>query len=336
MYTTGGKLKRSKSASPSTDHYFNDYLADWFRFEANGQHLDVSGVPDIFTRCTNAVARTNPSRPYVDVPASVLDIRTRIGQIKEDFDDLLKRVPRRHRVYHRGYRALEHGEAWLQYKFMIAPLVGDIVKMTNAVEQIHRRIGELNRLYDGKGLRRTVNHGSWSERILIPSVPIQSAYQVCNIPYRAETFVNCRTHVRWAPESRVGLKPPSDVLRAWARRAVMGATIDLSTLWELTPWSWLADWFGNVGEFYKANRNIIPARLIGVYPMKHTRTEYFFPAWSWTSKGRLTTFTGASRFRESKTRSIGAVTLVAHFPLLESSQVGILAALAASGNRRRY
>lgn len=316
MTTKGGKLNRSFGGT-STDNWFSDYLCQFFRQTANVQHLAVSGVPSEAWRCTNAVARTNPSRPVVDVPVNLLDLKRGIQNLR-DAGNSVRDIIRR------------SGGRYLEYEFMIKPLVGDIVKLANLAGPINSRINEINRLFGGRGLRRTVGHGTWSSQAYDPSLLVQSTYDTVNVKMRTQTTVSCRTHVRWGPQQACGLRPPPDQIRRWAVRAVQGLTVDLSTLWEITPWSWLADWYGNVGEYLVANRNIIPARLIGVYPMKHTRTSGSFPFTSVTVRGRPTTISAGERIREQKLRSIGAVALSAYFPFLSNRQVGILAAVAAA------
>jgi hypothetical protein len=317
LTTQGGIVNRTFGGT-DTDNWFSNWICQYFRTSSGGQHLSVTGVPNDATRCTEAVKRTNPSRPYVDVPVNLLDMRGGIQRIRDAGNSIRSAIRR-------------SGGHVLEYEFMIKPLVGDIVKLLNAGDQIDRRIAEINRMYDNPtGLRRTVSHGSWSSVAEDSSLTIQSTYDVLRAYARWTTTVNCRTHVRWAPQSRVGLKPSPHAIRAMAVRSVLGLTVDFSTLWEIMPWSWMIDWFGNVGDFLVANRNIVPARLIGVYPMKHTRTEFSFPAFSRIIRGRPTTVSSGLRIRESKTRSIGAVALSAHFPFLDRRQVGILAALAAS------
>jgi hypothetical protein len=48
-------------------------------------------------------------------------------------------------------------------------------------------------------------------------------------------------------------------LKNLAGRLATGLTSHeaLATAWELTPWSWLADWFGNVGDVIAATNNSV-------------------------------------------------------------------------------
>lgn len=315
--TTGGYVNRPYGGG-STDYWFNNYICDYLRIGAPGDHMSLPDFPSQAYRCTEAVKRTNPSRPYVDVPVSVLDMRRGLQSIRD--------------AGHSIRDAIRHGGSHvLNYEFMIKPLVGDLVKMRNAQREISNRIKVINRLYEGKGYRRTVSHGGWSRISHDPSVTVQSVGSTLHSAVTRITRATARTHVRWAAQEKCGVRPAPEQVRMWATRAVLGGTIDFSTLWELVPWSWLIDWFGNVGDYLIASRNIIPARLIGVYPMVHTQTQTTGTGDVHTSfSGRKTILEPWSILRVRKTRSIGAASITAHFPFLDRRQVGILASLAAT------
>lgn len=323
--TSGGVI--NKFSNGVTDSQFRDYIADWLGNIANGGHLFVSGVPSNAQASTSAVARTNPSRPYVDVPVNILDIREKPRRILEDIQDLRRRgfwrAPPRPspRDLRRGV-----GNAWLQYQFMIAPIVGDIVKLANATDQINRRIKAINQLFHGHGIRRTVSTFDGSAQ-LVQNQTVQSAGVFINVQFTANTSVIQKVHTRWSPTTECGLQPSPEQVRAWAVRAVMGLTVDLSTIWEITPWSWLADWFSDVGTFLKASRNIIPAQLTGVYPMTHFATR-------WNCADFISppvSMSGISVKSELKNRVQGFVApTFAGLNFLSGNQMGILAALVAS------
>lgn len=311
---------------------FTNYIADGIRNLAFGDHIAVSGVPGDVEASTLAAARTNPSRPHVDVPANILDAATAPHRIRNALEQFGRggfwRAPPRPsaRELARG-----GGQAWLRYQFGIAPLVSDIVRMQQAHNVIDDRVKEINRLYDSpNGLRRTVQVFAGSANSKSSSSVLQSAGTFIQPMFDICTSVVKRVHVRWAPQSRPGVPPSPAQRRAWAVRAALGLTVDASTLWEITPWSWLADYFGNVGTYLKATRNIIPARLIGVYPMTHTRTVWECSAISGLANGALRTMSPVRSVRERKSRTSSFIAPLAHFNFLNGSQMGILAAVAAS------
>lgn len=309
--TDGGIINRQSTGVNTAS--FDQYICDWFRtLNSDGGHGSPSGVPTSIAMATATAARTNPSRPYVDVPAAVLDMRGGIQRIKSAGDDLLSIIR-------------QTGSEYLGYKFMIQPIVGDLLRSVVAYHQVCRRRDEIDRLFEGNGIRRTVSNGSYSTSGVY-NVSVQSAGLLIQRPVRWTTSVECRTHIRWKPTMRSGIRPSPAQVDTWARRAVYGLTVDFSTLWEITPWSWLADWFGDVGTYLKAQRNIIPAAVSGVHPMKHWRTESVFDGGP-ISQG---TISSGKVVRETKTRITSFVAPTAHLPIFDERQMSILAALGAT------
>lgn len=307
---------------------FVNYVADFVRNSIVFGPGNVS-LPTDVEAAVAAAARSNPSRPVVDVPANILDIGTAPTRILRDITDLFGRRGPSRPPPRPSPRELARGggEAWLNYQFLIRPIVGDIVKMANISDQIRRRIDEINRLYTTNGIRRTMNIGAGSVQA-VNNITLQSAGGLL-INKQVTTITTARksVHIRWAPTTRCGLRPPANVIRAWAVQSVQGMTLDLSTLWEITPWSWLADWFTDIGSYLKATRNIVPARMIGAWPMTETLSVAEIP--SFTSG--LCHMTPGSVRRSRKVRSPSTPLFpTARLPFLNGGQMGIVAALAAT------
>lgn len=127
---------------------------------------------------------------------------------------------------------------------------------------------------------------------------------------------------------------PGD-MRALARKAVLGLTFDGSSAWQLIPWTWLTDWCLNIGDWFRANRNIIPAQLESCSVLKHTRSEYISAPWS-TPYGSVTMSLSEGRaIAEDKERIPASPIPIAHFPFLSGNQLGILGSLAVTGKSVR-
>lgn len=334
----GGHLNKHESGSFASQ--FNDWVVDAIRSNATGDHIGgIPGIPSDVDAATQAAARTNPSRPYVDVPANVLDLGTAPKRILQDLTDMRSRDFWRAPPAPRSFREATSrvGERYLEYQFMIAPIVSDIVKMRNLSRVVNDRVGEINRLFGGQGLRRTVTvfNGSRSANI---SFVAQSAGILVGYNAIATESVTVRVHARWIPSGPCGLQPSNEQIRAWAVRSTLGLTVDASTLWEITPWSWLVDWFTGIGTYLKSQRNIVPAQLMGVYPMTHTKTEWHCPgypitAW-WDPNLVLGSLQTARIVKETKTRRSSFVSpFTVHLPFLSGQQMGVVASLAATRSR---
>jgi hypothetical protein len=317
-YSYSGGIVNKHATGPFS-MWFKDYVADGLRWVPGfGSHLGVSGVPTPFEVATNAAARTNPSRPYVDIPVDVFDVRPGVERIRSDAENIYRRI-------HHGHAS---AEKYLQYQFLIGPMVGDMVKLLRGTDQISRRVDEIHRLAGPRGLRRTTDHGVYSTMQPF-SYTFQSEGALLGDLVSVNTRVHVTCHTRW----RVGsdyfnyLTATPDQIRSIATRAVYGLTMDFSTLWELMPWSWLLDWYGNIGEYLKATRNIIPAVITDICPMYHTLTESTWHGYPDTGGGSLT---GGKAVRYTKQRLRSSVNPVAHVNAFDSRQLGILAAIGAT------
>jgi len=276
----------------------------------NFPHLQPSGVTDVGAAAIQGINRTSPSRPYVDVPVNCLQIGELAHLLKNTGKSFLD--------------GLAGGN--LKYQFGIKPLVGDLVKLINFNDQVERRVGEIEKLKTGKGLRRTVDIGFWDTSVAYAHT-FQSQGAFISAAVNGQTKVGMRCHCRWSPTDVPALSSPKSV-RALAKRAVLGATIDYSTLWEIMPWSWLIDWGYDLGSYLKANRNVVPAALSQCVVMTHTKSHYFSPGVAPYDYGRY--MTPFVLDREQKRRQMPIVAPTAHFPFLSENQMGIVASLAVT------
>jgi hypothetical protein len=299
----GGVIDR-----PDTGYFsptFESYVADVLGNSNEFPHIGVSGAPNDVAAATAGAAATNPSRPYVDIPVNILELG--------DITRLLQR---------QGQGLARLGRENLRYQFGIRPLVGDLTKLLYFSDQVERRVQELTRLRSSHGLRRTTGVFSGAATDSISRV-IQSDGIYVVGTFGGTTTQNVRVHCRWLPDDVGALSAPG-AMRGLARRAVLGLTLDHSTLWEAMPWSWLIDWASTIGTFFRANRNIVGATLSDVSVMRHTRTEYSWGGWT-DGVARITPITAV---REAKQRATSFVAPTAHFPFLSGNQMGILASLA--------
>lgn len=305
---TGGRINKAYTSWYESSFY--DYIAEVLYNHANFPHLDVSGlnIPSNVDAATSAAARTSPSKPYVDVPADLLELADITRLIKGWGDSLLS----------------NGANVNLGLNFGVMPVVSDLYKLWDFSDQVDRRVKVIQKLQES-GYRRTVDVNWWSTQAT-PTIVCQSTGRYIDRPFNVNTRVGMRCHVRWVPTPDLSSMTVPSSIRALARRAVLGSQITLSTLWEITPWSWLIDWCGNVGQYLSAQRNIVPARLDGVHIIKHTKTTYSSSQWGPDGSGL--TMTPISFLRETKTRTPTFIAPVAHFPFLSESQMGIVASLA--------
>jgi hypothetical protein len=321
--TTSGGIINKDFKSGTFESWFKNYSADVFDNLSPFGHLTVTGVPSDVQAATQAAARTNPSAPYVDVPVDILDTRLGLQRLGARMDYLT-----RERTTLARARVRQTGDRWLTNQFSISPLVGDIAKLLFLNEQMERRIATINRLYNGKGFRKTVLIGRYEAFAANQLLYLQSNGVVIYNYFDVRTYVELKVHCRWYPQTIFAVAPLPSEISALARRALLGLTVDVSTAWELMPWSWLVDWFSNISEFLIANRNVVPAVLTGVFPMRHTKTYWECPGFDY--RPAWASCTPVQVIRETKLRSSSFVAPYAEFDLFTGQHIGILAAIVAT------
>lgn len=297
---------------------FFNYIPDALNVPGNWGHGSVSGLSLDSVYAISAAARSNPSRPYVDIPVAVAELGDLVHLIRETGRGLFSRT---------AYRRL--GNANLGFNFGFLPLVNDIGRILNFQKQLDRRLDEIEVLRGPKGYRRTFSVDRASTTTTINKSMQSNLATYSNVCTR-KTSTEVRAHVRWFADPNHPLPPRgSREMRALAQRAVLGLTLDRSTLWEALPWTWLIDWGTNIGNYFKSQRNIIPCLPPHVHIMRHTLTHYTWPSKEFGSSPPGIADAGEF-IRESKGRSASVLTPTAHFPLLSGKQVGIVASLAVT------
>jgi hypothetical protein len=108
-----------------------------------------------------------------------------------------------------------------------------------------------------------------------------------------------------------------------------GAAI-ASTIWELIPWSWLSDYFFNVGDYLAANRNGANVIAEMACVMHHHRTvaqQVVTSSFPWFS-----TTAGKHRI-DQKVRRLATAGITAVVPFLSIGQLVTMSSLAQSLSR---
>jgi len=304
----GGRVNVYNNAS----NYWDNYRVDYLDVPENLYHLGPKPDEDRTDSqyATNAAARSNPSRPFVDLPVAIFELPEITQLIRRGGRSVFARAGRHNLAYHYG----------------IAPFVGDLAKLSQFEDQLTRRMLEIERIQERGVLKRTLRVGEWRNTQTISRV-MQSHQYFWTDNVTFDTHQVVKAHVRWIPTVDFSLLTFDEKLRL-AMRSVLGLTIDRSSVWEALPWSWLIDWGYNVSEYFKATRNIMPVELADVSIMRETRTKFTSNGVSFGGAGSQS---GIDSERVTKTRVNNVpVTPVAHLPILNGREVGILASLAVT------
>jgi hypothetical protein len=280
---------------------------------------------DVINYGWETLAKTNVSRPHVSVP-------TFVGESKDFI--ALKDLP----AYVRGFGAnILKGVAkgYISWRWALKPLVGDLVKLWSFTDAIYKKRLELQLLSKQKKQRRRAD--LYSDSYVGPVTS--------NINISTSTGFTVRgSRQIFAEESVWGvtnwkISPsfvlPEDDRERWktARSLVFGITSHelLATAWELTPWSWFADWFYGIGNVIAATNNSVPCTWSGNCVMQHTTA---YAKWVITQPPpNWATMSGEPVERTERKRRFVAVPILPFLPsfrpLVSGRAWSILGALAA-------
>jgi hypothetical protein len=195
---------------------------------------------------TKAMALMNPSKPAVDLPVFLWEFK--------DFPRMLQQLGR---VLNRQVKASDVAGGYVAWSFGWAPLISDVGKLLNLSKLINDRARYLERLADRKGVRRKLGkHGPFtttlSDRVYLGHIPGEWYRASRKVVEEGEYWASGKLNLK-------GALPTGFDERRWqAARAALGLNLSAASLWEALPWSWLIDYFSNVGDILDAQRGFIP------------------------------------------------------------------------------
>lgn len=267
-------------------------------------HLAISGRPTDAVLATKLLAETNPSRPVVDLPLFVYELKEIPELLRKEGGHWLRRIA-------------SHN---LQYQFGWKLLIQDLQRLVLFQDFVHGRMKELESLQKS-GLRRKRQLWSGSNTGTAVRWLQSNGFSTGNVNLPKATTQRVWGHVVWYPDE-VGPTNLTD-LRSRARSAVLGLTVDPSTAWNALPWSWLVDWCANVGDYLAAKRNIVGAHPSEVLIMDTRSTtiswQYSHPNVSPWSGGTI-----------SKSRRRATPDIDASLPWLSPRQLSILGSIGVT------
>lgn len=215
----------------------------------------VNSVGDISSYGATGWKKFRPGNPTADLGVF-------LGELK-DVPRMLQGAARFfHEMWrgmggHRGFTPRSLADHWLNTQFGWMPFISDVRKFYQTYVTLSDRLERIKR-QNGKWVRRagTVLLDSSSMEVgesntvgkLAPTLP-SYFYTSTSAPGSYNTMLEYNRHV-WF-EGRFRYYIPDIGTPEWERRAIInlfGLTPCPSLLWELTPWSWLVDWFSNVGD----------------------------------------------------------------------------------------
>lgn len=197
----------------------------------------VSQDNDFYT--LRLLERTNPFRSEFSVPVFIkelVDIGTMFKLAARTFAGFV-------------------GGAFLNYKFGWVAFLADLRTLFSITKALERRIKELTSLQKHGGLRRRVYLGGHGGTLTANNVLMNSTwgwFPRVNLAHSAR--VEVYGSVRWIPtrDFREDIRKLGVVNLAF-RKVFDLEEPDPQTVWEMIPFSWLADYFTSIGSYLRAN-----------------------------------------------------------------------------------
>lgn len=276
---------------------------------------------------TKALANMNPNRPVVDLPLFVFELK--------DFPRMLKHLGDTYRKGLRGLRPVDVPEWHLAYSFGWAPLVSDLWSLVKLTRSIEERKAYLRSLEYGHRVRRRLTP---KNNVTVRSVSPDSigVYDGWNgyYHYVADLAYEETVDVWFTANAKLLTELP-DVRREreYTYMHALGLSLSAETLWNALPWSWLIDYFLNIGDVLAANRGGIPWRCTRMNIMyKRVAKQY-------TTRARTAdglSFAHGSMTTTVKQRTVhtNPTPMVAVDPFLTGRQIAILGSLLTARSLR--
>lgn len=192
-----------------------------------------------------AVGNANPNRPDVDLPVSILELRE-LPSLLRDASGIAHGVVS---------RVNKSAKANLMAQFGVLPILMDVIALTKFAKSVDARETYLRELSAGKRrFKRKLLVENW--QVVVPNlIPFSSVADNQTSTNKATVSADI-TRTFWYTMRASLLDVLSErEIQDLAPQLLLGLnTVTAKQLWELTPWSWLIDWFSATGDILAAYR----------------------------------------------------------------------------------
>lgn len=224
---------------------------------------------EMISKGTTAISRTLPTNPSWNAAQFLGELREGLPRLFGG--DALKK---------RSLKALNAGNEYLNVEFGWKPLVSDIQGFAHTVRHAHHYMAAYERGSDRKIKRRYLYPGtrsvsSWSGdgyQIIFSGAHQQpGTASISTFSLEEDWFEGAfRYHVPMSSEQKNKLGESYD----YAKK-IFGLRMTPELVWNLEPWTWMADWFANTGDILRNISNLGQDGLLMQYGymMSHSRRE---------------------------------------------------------------
>jgi hypothetical protein len=264
-------------------HWGPSPVPSWWGFSNTHMMDDYWNV--IKPEAVAAYNKAKPTRPSMNLANALYELKDVPEMLKQANQHIIQRV-RRAWAKKSQNRNMSHTSEWyLALQFGWLPLLGDIRDLCKTQREGQGRLAQLIR-DEGKPVKRRrtmpnpfgevpwngINHWTWSDdrpnsTYMSPTMVTQAYLGPGRTATEFESWVETQTW--FEGQFRYLLPPgPRDVLwkaRMWGKILGLDVLSSPSMVYKAVPWSWLVDWFTNVGDMIEVNESGIADNLICDY-----------------------------------------------------------------------
>jgi len=255
-------------------------------YDYNGYFLPVlSPSPPTFVPPTTSrinadgaalIGMTTPTKPE-------LALAQFLGELHEGLPSLIGAQAVRERMFN----ARITGKEYLNYQFGIVPFINDIQSMAQGVLRAHKLVDAYLRNANHYVRRRAQldRDSQFTEQaaitspliVHIPFSGLDGQYLSSNVP-TTRVFDSFTEDVWFSGAYTFYVEQGHSFLnnvKRWAEKAnhLLGLELTPQLVWELTPWSWLVDWFADVNGFLRNVQSFADDSLVLKYGYVMHKTQ---------------------------------------------------------------
>jgi hypothetical protein len=214
---------------------------------------------------------------FDDIKDLPQQLRTTAELMKGSYRSLLSSAPRsvRQQAARELVQPRSISEQFLNYQFGWAPFIGDLAKLYDAYESFNKRYAQVKR-DNGHWIKRggsVVKTREESDKEVIEGgvYPVLTSdfYSTPGHPDTTTRWTSVERDVWFSGQFKYYIpgykRDLSDVDRYELFGAMLrhyGVGISPSVVWELTPWTWLVDWFSNAGDVISNISSVMTDQLV--------------------------------------------------------------------------